>query len=127
MLNYEVLSNDIVGIRYSFTLVQCSFPCDSWSERNIYQNRVVLLRYDLCLRVVFRMVKHPINHVIEAARYLVCCINKFSATFTTLRRRLWISHSDAKLWDTPVNNRGVPFFYSFLDYFRLRLEIRLHQ
>lgn len=28
------------------------------------------------------MVKHPINHVIEAARYLVCCINKFSATFT---------------------------------------------
>ena len=28
----------------------------------------------------------------------------------TLRRRLWISHSGAKLWDTPVNNRGVPLF-----------------
>ena len=27
---------------------------------------------------------------------------------TTLGRRLWISHSDAKLWDTPVNNGGVP-------------------
>ena len=25
---------------------------------------------------------------------------------TTLRRRLWISHSGAKTWDTPVNNRG---------------------
>ena len=51
----------------------------------------------------------------------------FSAMFRTLGRRLWISHSGAKVWDTPVNNRGVPFFYSFLDYFRLRLEIRLHQ
>ena len=30
---------------------------------------------------------------------------------TTLGRRLWISHSGAKLWDTPVNNRGVPLFY----------------
>ena len=30
---------------------------------------------------------------------------------TTLRRRLWISHSGAKLWDTPVNNRGVPLFW----------------
>ena len=29
---------------------------------------------------------------------------------TTLRRRLWISHSGAKSWDTPVNNRGVPLF-----------------
>ena len=29
---------------------------------------------------------------------------------TTLGRRLWISHSGAKLWDTPVNNRGVPLF-----------------
>ena len=29
---------------------------------------------------------------------------------TTLRRRLWISHSGAKTWDTPVNNRGVPLF-----------------
>ena len=28
------------------------------------------------------MLKHPVNHVIEAARHLVCCINKFSATFT---------------------------------------------
>ena len=31
-------------------------------------------------------------------------------TRTTLRRRLWISHSGAKLWDTPVNNGGVPLF-----------------
>ena len=30
---------------------------------------------------------------------------------TTLGRRLWISHSGAKLWDTPVNNGGVPLFY----------------
>ena len=32
------------------------------------------------------------------------------ATPTILGRRLWISHSGAKLWDTLVNNGGVPLF-----------------
>ena len=32
------------------------------------------------------------------------------ATRTILGRRLWISHSGAKLWDTLVNNGGVPLF-----------------
>ena len=37
------------------------------------------------------MLKHPINHVIEAARHLVCCINKFSATLSggaSVRKKL---------------------------------------
>ena len=33
------------------------------------------------------MLKHPVNHVIEAARHLVCCINKFSATFTNRNKK----------------------------------------
>ena len=43
---------------------------------------------------------------------------------TTLRRRLWISHSGAKLWDTPVNNRGVPLFYTHFYLFWVSLRDR---
>jgi hypothetical protein len=36
------------------------------------------------------MLKHPVNHVVEAARHLACCINKFSATFTSRRFGLFL-------------------------------------
>ena len=48
------------------------------------------------------------------------------ATRTILGRRLWISHSGAKLWDTPVNNRGVPLFVFIIDCSGLCSEIELH-
>ena len=46
--------------------------------------------------------------------------------FATLRRRLWISHSGAKLWDAPVDNRGVPFFMFIFDRSGPHSEITLH-
>ena len=45
---------------------------------------------------------------------------------STLGRRLWISHSGAKLWDTLVNNRGVPLFVFIIDRSGLCSEIELH-
>ena len=45
---------------------------------------------------------------------------------STLRRRLWISHSGAKLWDAPVDNRGVPFFMFIFDRSGPHSEITLH-
>ena len=46
---------------------------------------------------------------------------------TTLGRRLWISHSGAKLWDTPVNNRCVPLFFMFIfGCSRFYPEIEMH-
>ena len=46
---------------------------------------------------------------------------------TILRRRLWISHSDAKSWVTPVNRGGDPLFCALFQSFEFSSRNRMHQ